>query len=374
MPKPRIFVSSTCYDLVSVRSEIKSFIDSLGYESVLSEHSDVLFDPREHTHESCAKEVSTCDMLVLIIGSRFGGISLPSLSELTIGKNPEFSKLEKDQVSITQIEVLHAISNGTPVYTFVQESVMSDHYIYEKNKNKPFVSEIEFPSIEKQDTAKYIFEFINLLRRRSSNNAIYKFSDVGSIRNQLREQWASLFQRLLMDSIRSNAELQSFRTFSEQIEDLKTVMLASVETPKIKNVAKNVLKFRYLVEVLLSFDALNIFEIIYDDVSFDDLMINFGIDRIEGALRKESYRPEIYFIKNDGTFYAFRGTEKNLSKLSMDWEDFRRLERMDKEAVVEALRDARDARSNFYLRSFNIPFEEYIKRTGAGEGEGVESE
>jgi len=45
----------------------------MGYEPVMSENVDVLFDPRTHTHLSCVKQVENCDMTVLIIGSRFGG-------------------------------------------------------------------------------------------------------------------------------------------------------------------------------------------------------------------------------------------------------------------------------------------------------------
>ncbi|HAV1364053.1 DUF4062 domain-containing protein [Vibrio parahaemolyticus] len=35
MAKPRIFVSSTYYDLKHIRNSLEAFIDSFGYESVL---------------------------------------------------------------------------------------------------------------------------------------------------------------------------------------------------------------------------------------------------------------------------------------------------------------------------------------------------
>ena len=37
MAKPRIFVSSTYYDLKHIRASLSLFIDSLGYESILFE-------------------------------------------------------------------------------------------------------------------------------------------------------------------------------------------------------------------------------------------------------------------------------------------------------------------------------------------------
>ena len=38
--------------------------------------NDVLYDPRNHTHESCIKEIQSCDMIIFIIGSRFGGTAV----------------------------------------------------------------------------------------------------------------------------------------------------------------------------------------------------------------------------------------------------------------------------------------------------------
>lgn len=40
MATPRIFVSSTCYDLQEIRFQLRSFIQEYGYEAVLSELND----------------------------------------------------------------------------------------------------------------------------------------------------------------------------------------------------------------------------------------------------------------------------------------------------------------------------------------------
>ncbi len=42
MVKPRVFVSSTYYDLKYIRNSLKSFIGSFGYEAVLFEDGDIL--------------------------------------------------------------------------------------------------------------------------------------------------------------------------------------------------------------------------------------------------------------------------------------------------------------------------------------------
>lgn len=254
MAKLRVFVSSTCYDLNILRSELRPFIAGMGYEPVMSEYSDILYDPRSHTHESCFKEVPGCDMVVLIIGSRFGGFAIPSsfvnfdFAALQTSSTETCLLETKEKLSITQLEVLKAIEQSIPVYTFVDESVLHDHHVYERNKDKNGVIEhIEFPSIQKQDTAKYIFEFINFLKHRTTNNGVTGFSQLEEIKLHLTRQWSQLFQRLLTENRNKTLEAARYRDFSGRIEDLKAVVLASLATPDLRDIAKGAIQFRQLI-------------------------------------------------------------------------------------------------------------------------------
>ena len=60
MPVPRVFVSSTCYDLKYIRENLKSFIRSLGYDPILSEEGSVFYDPSLHAQDACLAEVPAC--------------------------------------------------------------------------------------------------------------------------------------------------------------------------------------------------------------------------------------------------------------------------------------------------------------------------
>ena len=75
MAKPRIFVSSTYYDLKHVRSSLELFIESLGYEPVLSEKGDIAYTPEQALDESCYREASSADIFVLIVGGRYGSVA-----------------------------------------------------------------------------------------------------------------------------------------------------------------------------------------------------------------------------------------------------------------------------------------------------------
>lgn len=68
MAKPRIFISSTYYDLKHLRSSLENFIESLGFEPVLSEKGDIAYVPDMPIDESCYREARSADVFVLIIG------------------------------------------------------------------------------------------------------------------------------------------------------------------------------------------------------------------------------------------------------------------------------------------------------------------
>ncbi|WP_415770293.1 DUF4062 domain-containing protein [Pseudomonas sp. LB3P38] len=146
----RVFVSSTCYDLSVIRSQLRVFIKALGHEPLMSDYSDLLYDPRLHTHSSCVDEVAAADVVVLIVGSRFGGKVFPeALARLDFdllkaeSKSVELLK-SQESLSVTQLEILKAVESGIPVFTFVDNSVWHDHALYEKNKGGKIINDIQF--------------------------------------------------------------------------------------------------------------------------------------------------------------------------------------------------------------------------------------
>lgn len=311
MAKLRIFVSSTCYDLGVVRSELRPFINSLGYEPVMSEYSDILYDPRSHTHDSCIKEVPNCDMVVLIIGSRFGGTGIPSVLEnfdfdflRSLSTKPEFLD-NKDKLSITQLEILKAAEQSIPIYAFVDEKVLHDHHVYEKNKNKAAVmDEIEFPSIQKRESAKYIFEFINFLTHRTHNNSITPFARLEDIKGNLVSQWSQLFQRLLSENRNRAIESKRYLDFSERIDDLKAVIMASIATPNLRDTARGAIQYRHLISFLSSLHSPRLNELLLSNFSWDDLLSELDIVDVQELDLGRGMRPELFLIERMEPFIS----------------------------------------------------------------------
>lgn len=72
MAKPRVFVSSTFYDLKQVREDLDSFISGLGYEAVLHESGDVVYGKDSPPEGYVHREIEMCDILICVIGGRYG--------------------------------------------------------------------------------------------------------------------------------------------------------------------------------------------------------------------------------------------------------------------------------------------------------------
>ncbi|WP_330959075.1 DUF4062 domain-containing protein [Photobacterium sp. 53610] len=179
MAIPKVFVSSTCYDLQEERAQLERFIINYGFNPVLSEYSGVYYDVDAHTHDSCVNEVAHCDLFVLIISGRYGGKFQ--------GGNGE---------SITQAEYNKARDLGLPIFTFVKADVHSAQHYYKENiraNDESFAKQITYPAIAKQSDSVSIFKFIDSVHRSSTNNGIETYQSFSDIEKHLKKQWAGMF-------------------------------------------------------------------------------------------------------------------------------------------------------------------------------------
>lgn len=349
MAELRVFVSSTCYDLSLLRSQLRLFIKNMGYEPIMSDYEDVLYDPRSHTHTSCIDEVKNCDVLILIIGSRFGGkataeaLSRVDFNILSTESSSVESLKDKDNLSVTQLEVLKAIEESIPVYTFIDKRVWNDHELYEKNKSSDIIDKILFPAIEKQETAKYIFEFINFVRLRTKGNNIFPFEKGQDLEEILRKQWSGYFQRLLHEERFMAESHKKMDVLSEQFEDLKAAILTSIENDEKRDIARGVVSYRRLLEILLGMNVSKNELYTFSD-SFDKLLEKHGVEQIIdgnsiGSDAEYRYSMRSYFVKSDKTFYEVRIPFGAIERLAQEWDSFKMLQENSKKIIVETIQD-----------------------------------
>ena len=319
----RVFVSSTAYDLGVLRSTLRGFIENLGFEPILSEYSDVLYDPHEHTHTSCIAEVKNCDMVLLVVGSRFGGEIIPSvLSGLTHEVDEILSRNSSHRFSITQAECLAAFDQGIPVFTFVDSGVLHDYEVYSLNSDV----KITYPSIAQPDTAEYIFEFIQFLQRRSYGNAVIPFTRIEEIIDHLKKQWPALFQRLLRDNRDHQEESRRIDRLSEQFEDLKTALIATVGDAEARRTAQGVVRYRRLIDFIRSIPIQG--DLRHYAVEFEgdwtEFLRNYaGVVEIKSTPEDRSQPPYSVMLAEDGTGMIIRLSSAGVSRIGREWNDFK---------------------------------------------------
>ena len=178
MSVPKVFISSTCYDLLQIRSDLQHFIQSFGYEAIASDKYNVPYNVKPNLEEDCYSEIRNCDIVIGIIGGKYGSEA----------KN-------KDGKSISMVEMLSAIDSKKQMYIFIDSNVDSEFYTYKKNIDK----EINYAHVDNIE----IFKFIDKLRE-SPSIVINNFTTASDIIICLTNQWAGLFQSFL-----NNKERQS---------------------------------------------------------------------------------------------------------------------------------------------------------------------
>lgn len=179
MAKPRVFISSTYYDLKAVRADIERFVRDRGYDPVLNERGHVTYSKETSPEVSCYREIESCDILVSIVGGRLGSAS------------------HQQEYSISQMELRSALEQYKQVYIFVERDVLAEYRTYLKNRD----SAVVWAAVDDIQIYKFLEEVFAL----PHNNAIMPFDTTHDIVAMLREQWAGLFQRMLQNTTAAGA-------------------------------------------------------------------------------------------------------------------------------------------------------------------------
>ena len=179
--KPRVFVSSTYFDLKHVRERIERFIDNYGFEPVLFESDNVIFEHNKPLDLSCYNEVKLCHMMILLIGGRYG--TIVSGDNLTEKKE----SYDNEYISITRKEFETASKMNIPVFIFIEKNVYAEYHTYNKNKkffddkiNSDTGNTFSFAHVDDVN----VFKFINSVERI----ALKTFEKIEDIENYLQNQ------------------------------------------------------------------------------------------------------------------------------------------------------------------------------------------
>lgn len=192
--KPTVFISSTCYDLSNIRSQLKDMLEKeIGLEALLSEYPSFPINPTIGTVDNCLRNVKErADIFVLIIGKRYGNTT-------------------DNGRSITNLEYLSAKELNIPIYIFVHKDVMDNLYFWKKGKDKDFSSLVENVKV---------FDFVEEVRD-IDKKWVQEYGAESEILSYLKLQLMYLFN----DSIRKRQEIIESNISQKVLENSSSIAL-----------------------------------------------------------------------------------------------------------------------------------------------------
>ncbi len=220
--KPRIFVSSTFYDLKYIREDLSNFIKAHDFEPILFEDGDIGYTPFTTLDDSCYKAIESADMALLIVGGSYGS---PASGE----KPSDFEEF----ISVTRREFQKGVENGVPFYVFIDRNVYAEYGIYDLNSKDidSGACNIQFKATKNINVFRFIKEIYNI-----KQISVTEFNKSSDIKDFLSKQWSDMFKTYL-SSMKEQKEI-------EQVQDSISHMNVLIEKmDKILDaVGKEVLK------------------------------------------------------------------------------------------------------------------------------------
>jgi hypothetical protein len=206
---PSIFISSTIADLRYLRDGLRDAIIELAYQPVMSEYGEVGYLHPTTAAGSCYRTVTQCQMVVLIVGKRYGSIVA-------------------DGLSVTHKEFQAAQEHQIPVITFVEPQVLSYKEVFDVKPNP----EIWDDFTATMDNPRKTFQLLDEICDSSVFNGIIPFNSVGEAKAKLKLQIADFVgARLAETASPVNTQL---RDVLAEISTVRKMLLDSSESMSTK--------------------------------------------------------------------------------------------------------------------------------------------
>lgn len=220
--KPRVFVSSTFYDLKYIREDLAGFIRVHDFEPIMFEEGDIGYESGKPLDESCYETMRNADMAILIIGGQYGS----NATKQETDKTDEF-------ISITQKEFKSAVDFGIPVFAFIDTKVNAEYAVYKNNAEiiKEYDNNFKFNNTKDIRVFKFIQSVYAI-----GNIPVNEFIKITDIKEFLSKQWSDMFKKHL-SMLKENKEIETIKSSISKLENLVNNMSLMLDA-----VGENVLK------------------------------------------------------------------------------------------------------------------------------------
>lgn len=118
----KVFVSSTCHDLIDLRAELREELRDLGVQAYFSDQPDSDFEvsgaPGADSIEVCLANLRACDVVVVVLSQRYGG---------PLGDR-------YGNLSATHCEYREARKQSKRIYFYVRDRLEAEFAVWKRNK------------------------------------------------------------------------------------------------------------------------------------------------------------------------------------------------------------------------------------------------
>ena len=270
--KPRVFVSSTFYDLRYIREDLANFIRAHDFEPIMFEEGDIGYTPGKPLDNSCYEAMRNSDMAILIVGGQYGSAATGEDE-----KSESFA-------SITRNEFRNAIDENIPVFCFIDSSVHVEYEIYKLNRDKLTENKesILFRTVKNINVFKFIQEIYEI-----GNIPITSFNKVEEIKDYMGKHWADMFKKHL--------EYLKFKNNSKKlnntVDDMNTILKQmKMMINKIgEDTIKNQNEYKMLIDDQITFELESMADTIVSSIKISektDMDKNIIIDNILNTIKE----------------------------------------------------------------------------------------
>ncbi len=277
--KPRVFVSSTFYDLRYIREDLANFIRAHDFEPIMFEEGDIGYTPGKPLDNSCYEAMRNSDMAILIIGGQYGSAATGEDE-----KSESFA-------SITKNEFKNAVDGNVPVFCFIDSSVQVEYEIYKLNKEKlnNDKESIQFRTVKNINVFKFVHEIYEI-----GNIPITSFNKVEEIKDYMGKQWADMFKKYL-EYLKSKNNSEKLNSTVDDMKKILKQMQTMINTIG-KDTIKNQNDYKKLIDEQTVVELERVADIIVESIKIEetDLSKDEIIDHIFYSL--ENFVNKINFV------------------------------------------------------------------------------
>ena len=176
--KPRVFISSTVFDLGDLRGAIKYWLEESGYEVLASDFNDFQKDVALNSYDACFAVIGTCQYFILLIGARAGGrVATPPNTSITMMEyRCAYERAQEGKIKILALvrgSIWTMLEDRKALGEFIKNEYQKEHVLTDADVEK--LTHHKSKIIEDADL---IFSFVNEVRRHQEMNAAIKQTHV----------------------------------------------------------------------------------------------------------------------------------------------------------------------------------------------------